>query len=281
MIYISRIFVLAMLGIALAAGTSFAQANIETITTTTTEASTSFGFDMTIDNLNTFMQNDVSTALTALDCVAGTGPGLGACTGLAYSKASGMPGAFTSNPFKVVYTTADFGCGGDVLFNSCTDLAPPQTAPTGTDAGNFDLSGTLSITNPLGDGLTADMPSGSIAFVLTPDGLGGATADITQAITQNISGLADFTETDAATGFTTSNLPAGFTGAVGLTATMAISQTDQSGLGTTAMDLGTTVLFTYGDGLGGLSAFPEFGSYFTPGLNIDSASLVSPDAFPQ
>jgi hypothetical protein len=272
---------LSTLGVFLLAGAAFAQ-NIQTNTTSNTVGSTQFGFVITPAQLGTVMQST-----TAPTCDATR-----VCTLTNYAKAVGMPGSFTGNPNKIVWTRADFGCGS--LCN--TEGGPdPQTAPD--FAGPNTLTGTITSNIDLGLGTAATDPfhsAGHITFTLDPAASSMA-ASIDQQIVQaiNTSGglTVSFTETDVTPQPFTASAngdPFSFDGPVNMTAGMELTQTGDSGISSAApFTLDVTVPFPYGQSWNTFPApgtspftgsnFPEQGAFQTPGLNT---STTTPNVFP-
>jgi hypothetical protein len=284
---IKQLMTLGTLGVFLLAGAAFAQ-NIQTNTTSTTLGSTQFGFAITPAQLQTVMQS-----ANALTCGARTA-GVMDCTLDNFVKAVGMPGSFTGNPNKVVWTRADFGCG---LLCGTEGGPDPQTAPD--FAGPNTLSGIINSTIDLGLGTAATDPfhsAGHITFTLNPATM---EASIDQQIVQAINNAAgltmSFTETDVAPTFTASpvsgspvDVATTFAGPVNMTAGMTLTQTGDSGFpSATPFTLNVTVPFPYGQAWNVFPATPNdafIGSNFpperafqTPGLNI---STTNPDEFP-
>lgn len=286
---IRQLMTLGTLGVFLLAGAAFGQ-NIQTNTTSTTLGSTQFGFAITSAQLGTVMQS-----VTAPTCGARTA-GVMDCTLDNYVKAVGMPGSFTGNPNKIVWTRADFGCG---LLCGTNGGPDPQTAPAfGGAAGEVNtLTGVINSNIDLGLGTAATDPfhaAGHITFTLDPATMA---ASIDQQVVQNINNAAgltiSFTETDrnapGAT-FTASADPDqfAFDGPVNLTAGMQLTQTGDSGIPSAApFTLNVTVPFPYAQSWNAFPApgaspftgsnFPTERAFQTPGLNI---SPTNPDEFP-
>ena len=281
---IKQLMTLGTMGVFLLAGVAFGQ-NIQTNTTSTTLGSTQFGFAITPAQLQTVMQS-----ANALTCGARTA-GVMDCTLDNYVKAVGMPGSFTGNPNKIVWTRADFGCG---LLCGTEGGPDPQTAPVGFDGPNT-LSGVITSTIDLGLGTAPTDPfhsAGHITFTLDPATM---EASIDQQVVQNINNAAGltmaFTETDVAPTFTASvnsEVLAGFGGPVNMTAGMQLTQTGDSGIpSATPFTLNVTVPFPYGQPWNAFpdpgaspfagSNFPTERAFQTPGLNI---STTNPDEFP-
>lgn len=251
--------------------------NIQTNTASTTVGSRTFGFDITPSQLQTVMQ---SASLP--DCGTGRGAdGVMTCTLGNYVKAPGMPGSFTGNPFKRVWSEADFGCG-----NPCGTFggADPQTAPEGFEGPNT-LSGTITSTVDLGLGSAPGDPfhaAGHVTFVMDPSTM---SASIDQQILQEIdtgSGLTiAFTETDSALSFTPiadSDVDR-FTGPVDMITGMILTQGGGPASGT-PFHLGLTIPFEYGGGENFRSGngftgsdFPPHQAFVTPGLNTGAGDL--------
>lgn len=276
---IKQLMTFSALGVFLLAGAAFGQ--ITTNTTSTTVGSTQFGFVITPQQLATVMQST-----TAPTCDAARN-----CTLTNYVKAVGMPGSFTGNPNKVVWTRADFGCG---ILCGTQGGPDPQTAPEGFTGPNT-LTGLITSNIDLGLGTTETAPfhqAGHITFTLDPS---TGAASIDQQIVQNINdatGLTStFTETDTAPSFTASSnseVLAGFGGPVNMTASMQLTQTGDSGIpSTTPFTLDVTVPFPYAQPWNAFPApggspftgsnFPPERAFQTPGLNI---STTNPDEFP-
>ncbi|NKE73738.1 hypothetical protein [Candidatus Manganitrophus noduliformans] len=186
-----------MLFFCLLTGVAFGQ-NIQINTASTTVGSRTFGFDISPSQLQTVMQ---SAGLP--DCDASHGvDGVMTCTLGNYVKAPGMPGSFTGNPFKTVWSEADFGCG---IPCSTFGGADPQTAPQGFEGPNTP-AGTVTSTVDLGLGFVPGDPfhaAGHVTFAMDPSTM---SVLIDQQILQEIntgSGLTiAFTETDSALSFT-------------------------------------------------------------------------------
>jgi hypothetical protein len=284
---IKQLVTLGTLGIFLLAGAAFGQ-NIQTDTTSTTLGSTQFGFAITPQQLQTVMQ---STTLPT--CGARTA-GAMVCTLDNYVKAVGMPGSFTGNPNKIVWATADFGCG--ILCN--TNGGPdPQTAPD--FSGPNTLTGIINSNIDLGLGTVATDPfhsAGHVTFTLDPATMEASIDQEVIQIINNAAGLTmSFRETDVAPTFTASPVSGdptivatNFAGPVNMTATMALTQTGDSGIPTnTPFTLDVTVPFPYAQTWNAFPAnpnaaftgsnFPPQGAFQTPGLNT---STLNPDAFP-
>ncbi|MBI3804440.1 MAG: hypothetical protein HY282_11835 [Nitrospirae bacterium] len=283
---INRLLTLGAMGVFLLSGAAFAQ-NIQTNTTSTTVGSTTFGFAITAPQLATVMQSEIAPT-----CGARGADGVMTCTLTNYIKAVGMPGSFTGNPFKIVWTRADFGCG----FLCGTEGGPdPQTAPA--FAGTT-LTGNITSTIDLGLGTTATDPfhsAGHITFSMNPATMN---AHIDQQVIQainNATGLTmSFTETDATptAGFTASNDPAilAFAGPVNLTAHMLLTQTGEQGApSATPFTSDVTVAFPYGASWNSFPAagespltgsnFPPQGAFTTPGLRtqVDNPATLTID----
>lgn len=287
---IRQLMTLGTLGTFLLAGVAFGQ-NIQTNTTSTTLGSTQFGFAITSAQLGTVMQS-----VTAPTCGARTA-GVMDCTLDNYAKAVGMPGSFTGNPNKIVWATADFGCG---FLCGTQGGSDPQTAPD--FAGPNTLTGIISSNIDLGLGTVATDPfhsAGHITFTLNPAALTN-NATIDQQIVQvinNAAGLTmSFTETDVTPTPFTSTPSSGnpilvatdFDGPVNLTASMQLTQTGDSGIPTaTPFTLNVTVPFPYGQTWNSFpepgdspftgSNFPTANAFQTPGLNV---STGAPNSFP-
>lgn len=276
---IKQLMTLGTLGVFLLAGVAFGQ--ITTNTTSTTVGSTQFGFVITPQQLATVMQST-----TAPTCDAARN-----CTLDNYQKAVGMPGSFTGNPNKVVWTRADFGCG---LLCGTQGGPDPQTAPAGFTGPNT-LTGLITTNIDLGLGTAATdsfHQAGHITFTLNPTTMA---ASIDQQIVQNINnatGLTStFSETDVAPTFTASTnseVLAGFGGPVNMDTTMVLTQTGDSGIpSTTPFTLNVAVDFPYAQPWNAFPApggspftgsnFPTERAFQTPGLNI---STTNPDQFP-
>lgn len=156
---IKRLWTLGTLIVLLGTLPAWAQ-NIQTNTTSTTLGSTQFGFAITPEQLQTVMQS-----ANPLSCGARTA-GVMDCTLDNFAKATGMPGSFTGNPNKIVWSEADFGCGTPCATEGGAD---PQTAPD--FAGPNTLSGTINSNIDLGLGTATGDPfhaAGHITFILNP-----------------------------------------------------------------------------------------------------------------
>lgn len=295
---ISRLLALGTVGISLLAQAAFAQ-NIQTNTTSTTVGSTQFGFDITAAQLGTVMQASVAPTC---DVRGTSAPGTMVCTSNGptaaandnYVKAVGMPGSFTGNPFKVVWTTADMGCGFPCLAGNGSLAANggnnPQTAPDFD--GTRTLTGPLTSTVDLGLGTVATDElhgAGHITFTLNP-ATGAATID--QQVVQNINAPGGlqiaFTGTDAtavgASFIAASNDAVFNSPGVNLQSRVQLTQTGEFGPPSpTPFQLDVSTSFTYAGptwltaiGLTG-SEMPNQNVFSTPGLNI---SVGNPDQFP-
>jgi hypothetical protein len=257
-----------MLALGLAAGTAWGQ-NISTSTTSSTVGSTTFGFVPTVGNITTFMQATPGSVTCDSTGAVKT------CTTTNYQKVVGLPGSFTNSPNKVVSTTPDFACGpGIASAGVCPGLnIDPQTA--GPDTTTRQITGTLTSTITLGDGL-AGMPSGSISFTLDPSN-GNATID--QLISQTVDMAGQpmtFLQRDRTVGYgnpitgplvpfvavqTAAGLPAGGTGLVSQT---FLDQKGEGGFGALTTDV--IVNFPVSGSNPGV-LFPIPASFLTPGLN--------------
>lgn len=284
---LDQLFTLGTLGAFLLSGAAFAQ-NIQTNTTSTTLGSRTFGFDITAAQLQTVMQS-----ANPVTCGARGADGVMTCTSDNYVKAIGMPGSFTGNPFKIVWTRADFGCG---LLCSTQGGPDPQTAPD--FGGPNTLTGVINSTVDLGLGTTptdAFHSAGHITFTLNPATM-NATIDqqVVQAINTAGGLQMTFTETDATptAGFTASSNPEpfSFAGPVNMTASMQLTQTGDTGLASaTPFTLDVTVPFPYGQSWNAFPApgvspltgsnFPPQGAFVTPGLRTtaDNPSTTTVD----
>jgi len=277
---IKQLMTFSALGVFLLAGAAFGQ--ITTNTTSTTVGSTQFGFVITPQQLATVMQST-----TAPTCTADR-----TCRLDNYQKAVGMPGSFTGNPNKVVWTRADFGCG---ILCGTQGGPDPQTAPEGFTGPNT-LTGVITTNIDLGLGTTPTdgfHQAGHITFTLNPTTMA---ASIDQQIVQNINNAAGltltFSETDVTltpfTASTNSEVLAGFGGPVNMDTTMVLTQTGDSGIPSTApFTLKVAVDFPYAQPWNAFpgpgespftgSNFPTERAFQTPGLNI---SPTNPDEFP-
>jgi hypothetical protein len=275
---IKRLWTLGTLIVLLGTLPAWAQ-NIQTNTTSTTLGSTQFGFAITPEQLQTVMQS-----ANPLSCGARTA-GVMDCTLDNFAKATGMPGSFTGNPNKIVWSEADFGCGTPCATEGGAD---PQTAPD--FAGPNTLSGTINSNIDLGLGTATGDPfhaAGHITFILNP---ADQSASIDQLVIQEINtagGLTvAFTETDLAPSFT-AGMDASvfsFSGPVNMTTGMQLTQTGEQGLSSsTPFTLNVTTPFVYGEpfnaGVAGFtgSAFPIPEEFSTPGLNTQPDNPATTD----
>ncbi|MBI3804410.1 MAG: hypothetical protein HY282_11685 [Nitrospirae bacterium] len=274
-----HLLALGAMGVFLLSGAAFAQ-NIQTNTTSTTVGSTTFGFAITPAQLGTVMQAD-----TAPTCGARGADGVMTCTLTNYVKGVGMPGSFTGNPFKIVWTSADFGCG---LPCGTDGGADPQTAPD-FDGPNT-LTGTINSTIDLGIGTATGAPfhlAGHITFTLDPATM---KASIDQQVIQEINAATGLTtafeETDKAASFVAGAGSSifSFSGPVNMTTSMHLTQTGEQGLPSpTPFTLDVTTPFAYNGpfnastaGFSG-STFPTPETFFTPGLNTQPDDTHTPN----
>jgi hypothetical protein len=283
-----RSLITGVLGALLCAAPVLAQ-NIQTSTNSTTVGSQSFGFAITPQQLQTVMQS-----ASPLNCGSGrSASGSMTCTTNNFSKAEGMPGSFTGNPFKIVWDQADFGCGAPCGTNGGAD---PQTAPA--FSGPNTLAGVIRSDVNLGLGtLPTDAfhIEGHLRFTLDPS---SKEASIDQAITQRITSpegfIMDFATKDVAASFKagTDSAIFSFSGPVNMTTGMTLSQKGELGPNAPgAFVLDVTTPFVYGVPFNASSAgasgstfpFPE--EFFTPGLNTQpdnprTTDINESDLFP-
>ncbi len=273
---IKRLWTVGTLVVLLGALPVWAQ-NIQTNTTSTTLGSTQFGFAITPAQLQTVMQS-----ANALTCGARTA-GVMDCTLDNYVKATGMPGSFTGNPNKIVWSEADFGCGAPCATEGGAD---PQTAPD--FEGPNTLSGIIESTIDLGLGTASGDPfhaAGHITFTLNP---ANQKASIDQQVLQEINTagglIVAFMETDLAPSFIAGvdSTVFSFAGPVDMTTGMQLTQTGEQGLpSSTPFTLNVTTPFVYGEpfnaGVAGFkgSAFPIPEEFSTPGLNTQPDNPVT------